>query len=123
VRHTWNRMELHEEKHGRVVAVSVSGRVDGASSPDISKRLGEIAGRGDSHIVLDCADMDYISSAGLRVLLSAARDCQQKGGGLVLCALRPKCRTVFEVSGFFAFLDCHDTRAGALAAASRAAGD
>lgn len=109
-------MDFEEEKHGEVVVGLVSGRVDGLAAPEFEQYLNAIVERGDKDVLLDCSGMDYISSAGLRALLVGARACQQSGGNLALCALKPECRKVLEVSGFFAFLESFDTREDALAA-------
>ena len=87
-------------------------------APDLEKRISNIVERGDVRMLLDCARMSYISSAGLRAVLSSARKCQQAGGKLTLCALQPACKTVFEISGFLTILDYHETRDAALAAES-----
>ncbi len=117
-------MELDEQRQDPLATVAVSGRVDGATAPVLEQRLKAVVERGDCNVLLDCAEMDYISSAGLRALLVGAKSCQQNGGRLVVCGLRPACKTVFEVSGFFSFIDCHDTRDDALLAAkARLAGE
>jgi anti-anti-sigma factor len=111
-------MEIAEEKVGSVSVVSLGGRIDGLVAPDVEKRLSGIVERGDSHVLLDCAGMSYISSAGLRAVLSSARQCQQAGGKLTLCALQPACKTVFEISGFLSIIDYHDTRDSAITSES-----
>ncbi len=109
-------MDIQEETSGSTVVVAPSGRVDGFTSPELEKRISEIIERGDHRVLLDCANMDYISSAGLRVVLVSAKKCQQQGGKLSVCALQPSCKSVMEVSGFLNMLEYHDTRDAALAA-------
>ncbi len=109
-------MEIGEEKQGSLVVVSPVGRVDGVVAPQLEKRLTEIVERGDSDVLLDCEQMDYISSAGLRTVLIGARKCRQNGGKLTVCALQPGCKSVMEISGFFNILDAYDTRDDAVAA-------
>ena len=111
-------MEIEEEKIASLSVVSPIGRVDGLVAPDLEKRISTIVESGDIRVLLDCGRMSYISSAGLRVVLASARQCQQAGGKLTLCALQPACRTVFEVSGFLSIIDHHDTRDAAVAAES-----
>ena len=111
-------MEIEEEEVGSLCVVSPIGRVDGLVAPDLEKRILRIVERGDCQLLLDCARMTYISSAGLRAVLAGARSCQQAGGKLTLCALQETCRTVFEISGFLTMIDCHDTRDAALDAES-----
>ena len=67
-------------------------------------------------MVLDLARLDYISSAGLRVVLLLAKKLKQAGGALALCDIQPSVREVFEISGFLAILTVCDTRAQAVAA-------
>ena len=74
-------MDIEEEKQGSLMIVSPIGRVDGVGAPDLEKRFSDIAERGEFQLLVDCARMDYISSAGLRTLLIGARQCQQNGGG------------------------------------------
>ncbi len=111
-------MKVEEQTIDSLVVVMPDGRVDGSTAPDLEKRLSEIVERGDTHVLLDCGKMDYISSAGLRVVLVGAKKCQQGGGKLMLCALRATCKSVMEISGFLTMLEYHETREAALTAES-----
>ena len=111
-------MEIEEEKSGSLSVVALIGRVDGLVAPEVEQRLTSIIDRGDTRVVLDCARMSYISSAGLRSVLGSARKCQQAGGKLALCALQPACKTVMEISGFLTIISSYDTREDAIAAES-----
>ncbi len=53
-----------------------------------------------THLLLDLAKLKYISSAGLRILLLAAKRVQQKGGRIVLFSLQPNVKEIFDISGF-----------------------
>ncbi len=108
-------MEIEEHTQDSLVVVTLDGRADGLSAPDLEKRIAEIVERGDIRVLLDCSKMDYISSAGLRAVLVGARKCQQGGGKLTICALQPACKSVLEMSGFLTILDCYETREAALA--------
>ena len=111
-------MEIEEEKSGSLSIVSLIGRLDGLVAPNLEQRLSSVIERGDTHLVLDCDRMSYISSAGLRAVLGGARKCQQSGGKLALCALQPACKSVMEISGFLTIIDSYDTRDAAVAAES-----
>ena len=111
-------MNIREEKADSAVVITIEGRVDGTTAPELETRISEIVDRGDAHVLLDCAAMSYVSSAGLRIFLTGARACQQSGGKLMICALQPDCKAVIETSGFHTVIDCHDTREAALAAIS-----
>ena len=109
-------MEIEERTEGSAVVVSLSGRLDGVSGPDLEARIDAVVERGDVRVVLNCDQMDYVSSAGLRVLLIGARKCQQGGGKMAIAALKPECRSVMEMSGFLSIIECHETSEAALAA-------
>ena len=64
--------------------------------------------------MVDFSALTYVSSAGLRVILMAAKRVKQSQGKLVLFGLSPQVREVFEISGFLKILDVVDDRAAAL---------
>ncbi|MDD9993717.1 MAG: STAS domain-containing protein [Rhodospirillales bacterium] len=109
-------MDIAERTEGAAVVVSLNGRLDGVTAPNLEATIAGIVERGDVRVALDCAEMGYVSSAGLRVLLVSARKCQQGGGKLTVAALQPDCRSVMEMSGFLAIIECHDTSEAAIAA-------
>ena len=83
----------------------VSGRLDGASSPALEKDLlGQFATQG-ARVLVDLSGLDYVSSAGLRVILMASKRARQVQGRLVLCALQAQVSEVFEMSGFSRILE------------------
>ena len=111
-------MIVSSDSQNGVTIVLINGRVDGASAPDLESELSARIRDGFVRIVLDCAEMNYISSAGLRVFLLAAKRCKQGGGLLSIASLQPSCRSVIELSGFHTIIDCYDSRDEALAANS-----
>lgn len=111
-------MDINEQTVGSALVVSLNGRLDGVTAPDLEARVASVVERGDVKVVLDCSAMPYVSSAGLRALLVSARKCQQAGGKLAIAALKPECRSVLEMSGFLKVIDCHETSESALAALS-----
>lgn len=97
-------MELNENRQGDVVILSLSGRLDSNTADGFEEKLlGKIRG-GEKLIVLDFSDLEYISSAGLRVLLKAARELKQTDGKMHLCELKDYIQEVFDLSGFVSFL-------------------
>jgi anti-sigma B factor antagonist len=59
---------------------------------------------GTQKVILDCENLDYISSAGLRVVLEATKEIKRNEGKIMLCALQDYIEEVFEVAKFDAFL-------------------
>jgi anti-sigma B factor antagonist len=97
-------MEITERQQGDVSIFSLSGRLDSNTSPDFEKRLSEVIRQGTRRLVVDCGALDYISSAGLRVILKATKDIKRAEGRFVLCAMKDYVREVFEIAGFDTFL-------------------
>lgn len=80
--------------------VTVKGRMDAVTAPEFEKCLGEWIDGGESQFIIDFGELNYISSAGLRSILTIAKSLKMKEGQIVLCALRDTVKEVFEISGF-----------------------
>lgn len=106
-------MSITFETAEQAIVASLQGRLDSTNSPAVEAELVTRVGAGG--FVLDFTRLDYISSAGLRVVLVVAKRLKQAGGSLVLVGLQPHIRDVFEISGFLGILDVAPTRAEALA--------
>jgi anti-anti-sigma factor len=99
---------------GKVVVTTVKGRLDSSSSHKLDEFLAEVPGDG-SVILLDFAELTYISSAGLRVVLKATKLARSSGLTLAVCGLIPQVHEVFDVSGFSTLIPIHQSREAALA--------
>jgi anti-sigma B factor antagonist len=97
-------MEITERQQDDIVIFSLSGRLDSNTSPDFEKRLSGVIRQGTRCLVVDFGALDYISSAGLRVILKATKDIKRAEGRFVLCAMKDYVREVFEIAGFDTFL-------------------
>ncbi|HRQ57159.1 MAG TPA: STAS domain-containing protein [Azoarcus taiwanensis] len=104
-------MDIVSEVIDEGVALRVSGRLDGATAPRLEKPLMALFAENGEQVLLDLAGLDYVSSAGLRVFLMAAKRARQVDGKLVLCGLQPMVGEVFEMSGFGRILDIAATEA------------
>lgn len=99
-------MECTHRVEDGIVIVTVSGRLDAATSIEFGGKLMalvESAGQGGGSatlLALELAGLEYVSSAGLRELLRAAKAARARGGSLVCCALRDYVKEVFDMSGF-----------------------
>ena len=80
------------------------GRLDGTTADEFERRLDASLAKGAHRVVLNCAQLNYLSSAGLRVLLAYAKKIQRAHGKLCLAALTPTIRSVLEIAGFLSFL-------------------
>ena len=107
-------MQLDREQQHGVLILKPSGRLDSNTAQQFEKDL--LAQLDNNpHVVLDLAGLNYISSAGLRVLLIAAKQVKQKAGRLALCDLQDSIRQVFEISGFLSILTVCDSCEEAMA--------
>ncbi len=95
-------MEITESKHDGVVVLGLKGRLDASNAGTLEARVLALIGGGDTRFVVDCAGLDYISSAGLRVLLVAAKRLSAAGGKIVLAALKDPIKEVLDIAGFSA---------------------
>jgi anti-anti-sigma factor len=93
-------VEVREEARGPVVVLEVRGRVDSASAPVLQERLAGALGTPGTHLVLDLAALEFLTSAGFRVLLMAGKQAGREGRRLVLCGLSPRVHQLFEIGGF-----------------------
>ena len=108
-------MRIGEEKDGRGLVIAPEGRVDSASSSELERLVVSRIEAGEKRLVLDLSGVEYISSAGLRVLLMAAKRLKGPPGGLVLCGIGPSVRTVLELAGFLPLFAVEARREEALA--------
>jgi anti-anti-sigma factor len=93
--------------------LGLHGRLDSATSSDLEQTITPLFAAPGGGVVMDFADLAYISSAGLRVVLMAAKRAKQSGGRLMLCALSANVREVFEISGFLKILEVVSDRPAA----------
>jgi len=107
-------MEITTRDVNEVKVVQIEGELDTGSSPDAQNQLDQLRGQGVKKILLDLTKLDFISSAGLRVLLATAQELKEDGGDLRVCSLNREVREVFDVSGFSTLLMVFDNEAKAL---------
>lgn len=107
-------MEISEKRVGDVAVVAVSGNLDTNTAPQAQSALEALVGDGGAKIVVNCEDLDYISSAGLRVLLATAKRLRGTGGALRICSLNETVSEIFEISGFNTIFSVFDDEQQAL---------
>jgi anti-anti-sigma factor len=110
-------MDLNEERLDEVTALSVKGRIDSTTAAQFGQRLDAVVAVPSGRLVVDLRDLDYISSAGFRVLLVAAKRADETGSRLVLCGLSSKVRQLFDVGGFLDLFSITASRDEAISAA------
>ena len=97
-------MEIIEEKQGGINIFKLNGRLDSNTSQGFEKKLFQAISDGSKTMVVDFKDLDYISSAGLRVILKATKAIKREDGRIMLCSMQDYVKEVFEIAGFDSFL-------------------
>jgi anti-sigma B factor antagonist len=107
-------MDITTRTQNDVTFVALAGHLDSNTSPQAQQALDGILAGGVRKMVVDFTQLDYISSAGLRVLLGTAKRLRGAGGALHLFGLNQTVREVFDISGFATILAVFATEAEAL---------
>ena len=101
-------MELSTTQYNRCDMVKAVGRVDSNTAPDLEKAFNEIIENGKSGIIFDMAEVDFISSRGLWVLLEAQKTCKKNKGKLVLLNVSENMQHSLDLAGVKHFIDMYD---------------
>ena len=91
--------EIAGEREYDVLIFRVEGRIDGTKAGDFQGAVQEAVGDGEGAVVLDCENLVYLASAGLRALLLIARPLAERGVPFALCSLPDPVAEVLEISG------------------------
>ena len=98
-------MTLTIQNEGNVWTGIVAGRLDTVNAVVFEKEMKPLVENADKEIVLDCKELEYISSSGLRQLLTLRKAVDAKGGNMVILHINDELRNIFTITGFFALFD------------------
>jgi len=107
-------MQISIKTMGDVKVLEFEGDLDTGTSPDAQTQLTELIAGGETKILVNFEKLNYISSAGLRVLLSAVKQLKETKGELRICSLNEVVREVFDISGFSRILNVVESEREAL---------
>jgi anti-anti-sigma factor len=110
-------MDINFSKEANSAIISISGRLDTITAPDFEAGLKQWLEKNERILIIDLGSVDYISSAGLRIILATAKIMKTRDGQLLLARLQPDVKRVFEISGFTTILPVYETIQSALKAA------
>jgi anti-anti-sigma factor len=102
-------MEVNTQNFKRVDLVTVSGRVDSSSAPELDQALKNLTKEGRCNLVLDLSQVEYMSSAGLRSLVSALRECKRQGGDVRLATPSARVSEVLGLAGLDSIFRVYNT--------------
>ena len=108
-------MEIQTVEYKRVSVVSVTGRIDSATAREFESDLNDLTSKGKNNIVLDLGEVDFISSAGLRVLVTTRKAVRSAGGNLVLANPSQRVKETLEIAGLDVLFDEFEDREAAVA--------
>ena len=95
-----HRLEVNESSDGAVTIVAVKGRLDSVTAPTLGERLSGALAAPSRRLLIELSQLEYISSAGFRVLLLAAKRAAETDGQIVLAGVSGKVRQLFDLGGF-----------------------
>jgi anti-anti-sigma factor len=109
-------MEIKEDRRDGVVIIALAGRVDSTTAPALEAHLGRLDAAAARRLVVDFSGVEYISSAGLRVMLMLAKRVREQRGALAICGLGDSVRQVFALAGFLPLFVVKPSQSAAVAA-------
>jgi len=111
-------MEIIEENQGGINIYKLNGRLDSNTSLGFENKIIQAIDDGSKSMILDFKNLDYISSAGLRVILKATKALKRENGNIILCDMQDYVKEVFEISGFDSLMPIVGSMGDALGAFS-----
>lgn len=112
-------MKIEESKKGgrfrHILVMSIEGRLGAETAADFQNKLVAALDRGEKSVLIDLSKLEYISSAGMRVFLIAAKRLEEDGK-FAVCGLTNEVAEVFRISGFDTILNVFPDEAASLAA-------
>jgi len=97
-------MDIEKSELKRCVLLKLQGRIDSATAPELQKEINEVTEEGNFKLVLDFSDVDFISSAGLWVLVNAQKKCKRfNRGEVVLAKIPERIHDALDLAGFIPY--------------------
>ena len=93
-------MEVKITEQDKTLVAQLAGRLDTAVSQEVSAQLQPLVDNADRTLILDCKDLEYISSSGLRIFLTIRKSAAAKGGKVIVKDISTEIRQVFMMTGF-----------------------
>ncbi len=107
-------MNLKETITDKAVIIEIEGRLDTTNFSQLENKIFGHVDSGKINILVDCKDMDYVSSSGLRIFLMSLKKITSLDGQFVLCDLQESIHEIFEISGFTSIFKIYENQEKAL---------
>ncbi len=108
-------MEVSVKEVNEISVMTFEGNLDTNTAPQAQEQIDKVIDGGSAKVLINFGGLNYISSAGLRVLLTAAKKLKATNGDLKICCLNETVQEVFDISGFSSILSVVATEEDALA--------
>jgi anti-sigma B factor antagonist len=102
-------MEITHRVENEILIIAIKGRLDAATAPIADETIKKALEENINRLLFDLEDLEYLSSGGLRVILSAAKEIRRREGKVALANLKQYVYEIFEVSGFTAMIPIKET--------------
>ena len=107
-------MNITKSIEGKKLVFHIEGRADTASAVEFEKTVMDALKQGDTDVVMDLSELEYIASSGLRILLIAAKELKATDRSFSLCGINENIHKILEISGFLSIFKIHPTLEEAL---------
>lgn len=101
-------MDIRINKEGDVTTVRMTGRLDTAAAQEVTAEMEPVMNSASGTVILDCTELSYISSSGLRIFLAVRKAAAQKGGKVIVKGISDDIRHVFMMTGFLNLFTVED---------------
>jgi anti-sigma B factor antagonist len=107
-------LHISEKRVDMIDIISIKGRLDASSSKEVEEKLNGLIDDGNSEILINLEDLEYISSSGLRVMLAALKRVKKMDGNIGVACLKSSIKEVFTMAGFDRIFSIYSTEEEAL---------
>lgn len=108
-------MEILTKQEGKCTIVEIKGRLDTTNYNNLETEFNKIIDKGNTSILVDCSNLVYVSSSGLRVFLVALKTLNKLNGKFLMSNLQENIQEIFEISGFISIFKVFASNEEALA--------
>ncbi|WP_319548460.1 STAS domain-containing protein [Desulfogranum marinum] len=102
-------MQITTSDNSGYITIDIIGRLDSGTAEDAENWISSFSIQPEKTIIINFAELDYISSAGLRVIFNFSRNLKKSGNTFAICNAQDHVREIFEISGFDSFIPMFNT--------------
>ena len=107
-------MQVEITQKSGITILSVKGKIDTDTAPNFEEIVTKVIDEGKINLLMDCSELEYISSSGLRVFLLALKTVRPLNGEVAICAMKEHVKEIFNIVGFNALFPIFDSTESAI---------